>query len=76
MFAYLLEGGSLVLEADDVGSNPSVGSPFASKLAVYGRCFVTLPVTFNETLQWLSSLPILMQNHSDEDRVDCKSFWW
>ena len=31
-----------------------------------GHCLVTLSLTINETLKWLSSLPILMQ----------KSFWW
>ena len=33
---------------------------------VCGHCLVTLSLTINETLKWLSSLPILMQ----------KSFWW
>ena len=31
-----------------------------------GHCLVTLSITVNETLKWLSSLPILMQ----------ESFWW
>ena len=42
------------------------GSPFSSKVVVCGHCLVTLSLTVNETLKWLSSLPILMQ----------KSFWW
>ena len=41
------------------------GSPFSSKV-VCGYCLATLSLTINETLKWLSSLPILMQ----------KSFWW
>ena len=27
----------------------------------YGHCLVTLSLTINETLKWLSSLPIVMQ---------------
>ena len=42
------------------------GSPFSSKVVVCGYCLVTLSLTINETLKWLSSLPILMQ----------ESFWW
>ena len=37
------------------------GSPFFSKVVVCGHCLVTLSLTINETLKWLSSLPILMQ---------------
>ena len=37
-----------------------------SGVVVYGHCLVTLLLTINETLKWLSSLPILMQ----------ESFWW
>ena len=37
------------------------GSLFSSKVVVYGHCFETLPLTINETLKWLSSLPTLMQ---------------
>ena len=44
----------------------SFGSPFSSKVLVCGYCLVTFALTINETLKWLSSLPILMQ----------KSFWW
>ena len=36
------------------------------KVVVGGHCLVTLSLTVNETLKWLSSLPILMQ----------ESFWW
>ena len=37
---------------------------------VYGHCLVTLPVTMNETLTWLSSLPILIcRNRSGGDRI-------
>ena len=35
-------------------------------VVVCGHCLVTLSFTIDETLKWLSSLPILMQ----------KSFWW
>ena len=42
------------------------GSPFSSKIVVCGHCLVILSLTINETLKWLSSLPILMQ----------ESFWW
>ena len=42
------------------------GSPFSSKVVVCGYFLVTLSLTINETLKWLSSLPTLMQ----------KSFWW
>ena len=42
------------------------GSPFSSKVVVCGNCLATLSLTINETLKWLSSLPILMQ----------ESFWW
>ena len=50
-----------------VGSIPSFGSPFSSKNVIYGLCLVTLPCTIiNETLKWLTSLPILMR----------KSIWW
>ena len=43
------------------------GSPFSSKVAVCGRHPVTLSLTINETLKWLSLLPILMQE---------SLFWW
>ena len=42
------------------------GSPFSSKVVVCGHCLVTLSLTINQTLKWLSSLPILTQ----------KWFWW
>ena len=45
----------------DLGSTLRFGSPFSSKLVVYGHCLVTLPCTMNETLTWLTSLPILMR---------------
>ena len=48
----------------DHGSN-RFGSPFSSKVVVCGHCLVTLSLTIKETLKWLSSLPILMQ----------ESFW-
>ena len=36
------------------------------KVVVCGHRLVTLSLTINETLKWLSSLPILLQ----------ESFWW
>ena len=36
------------------------------KVVVCGHCLVTLSLTVNEILKWLSSLPILMQ----------ELFWW
>ena len=42
------------------------GSPLSSNVVVCGHCLVTLSITINETLKWLSSLPILTQ----------ESFWW
>ena len=35
--------------------------PVSSKVVVCGHCLVTLSLTVNETLKWLSSLLILMQ---------------
>ena len=43
----------------DLGSR--FGSPFSSKVVVCGHGLVTLSLTINETLKWLSSLPILTQ---------------
>ena len=44
----------------DLGSIPLLLS-FSSEVVVYGHGLVTLSLTINETLKWLSSLPILMQ---------------
>lgn len=63
----LTDGKALGWYADDVGSSPSFGSPFSSKVAVCGYCLLTLPPTDNDSLKWLSSLPVLMQN---------LLFWW
>ena len=35
-----------------------LGSPFSPKVVVSGHCLVTLSLTINETLKWLSSLLI------------------
>ena len=43
------------------GKRKDLGSPFSSKAVVCGHCLVTLSLTTNETLKWLSSLPILLQ---------------
>ena len=50
----------------DEGSSPRFGSPFSSKIVIYGHRLVTLPCTVNETVKLLTSLPILTR----------KSFWW
>ena len=44
------------------------GSPFPSKIVVYGHCLVTAH-TINKTLKWLTLLPTLMQSHSGGDNV-------
>ena len=50
----------------DLGSIPlRLSFPF-KKVVVCGHCLVTLSLTINETLKWLPSLPILMQ----------ESCWW
>ena len=36
------------------------------KIVIHGLSLVTLPCTMNETIKWLTSLPILMR----------KYFWW
>ena len=41
----------------DAGSTPSFGSPFSSKIVIYGHCLVTLPCTITETLKGLT-LPV------------------
>ena len=42
------------------------GSPLSSKAVGCGHCLLTLSLTINQTLKWLSSLPILIQG----------LFWW
>ena len=49
-----------------VSRKPRFGSPFSSKVAVIYGLFVILSLTIKDTLKWLSSPPILMQ----------ESFWW
>ena len=48
-----------------LGSIPLRLSFLFKKVVVCGHCLVTLSLTINETLNWLSSLPILMH----------ESFW-
>jgi len=54
---------------DGVGSIPRYGFPFSLTVVVYGLCFVTLPITVNDTLKlkWLSLPLILMQNDCGGD---------
>ena len=59
------QGARLVSGRKQVGL-PGFGSLFSSKIVIYGHCLVTLPCTINETVKWLTLLPILMRN----------SFWW
>ena len=54
------------LKQRGLGLIPLRLSFFFKKVVVCGRSLVTLSLTINETLKWLSSLPILMQ----------ESFWW
>ena len=49
-----------------LGSIPLRFCLLFKKVRIYGLCLVTLSLTINKTLKWLSSLPILMQG----------SFWW
>ena len=41
-------------------------SPFSSKVVVCGDRLVTLSLTVNETIKWLSQLPVLKH----------ETFWW
>ena len=50
----------------DLGSIPLRLSFLFEKVVVCGHCLVTLSLTVAETLNWLSSLPISVQ----------ESFWW
>ena len=46
----------------DAGSIPRFGSPFSlKKKVIYGHRLVTLLCIINETLKWLTSLPILLR---------------
>ena len=42
----------------------------SSNIVICGHCHVILPLTIEDTLKRLSSLPILMQNHSGGDSVE------
>ena len=61
-FGLALKGKGEAGKQRDLGSNPLR----LSFVVVCGHHLVTLSLTINETLKWLSSLPILMQ----------ESFWW
>ena len=50
------------------------GSPFSEKVVVHGHYPVTGPLTMNETLNWLTQLPILMQTHSGGDSLDSMKY--
>ena len=72
----------LVLHEFGITARGKIATPYLGKAAAAARvapafgtvnvradspdCLVTLSLTINETLKWLSSLPILMQ----------ESFWW
>ena len=55
-----------ILSVTDYSSIPFRLFLLFRKVVVCGLCLVTLSLTINETLNWPSSLPILMQ----------ESFWW
>ena len=69
MLAGLAQRKVLLLgwKANDMGSIPSSRSLFSSNVVDHAHCLVALPLIINETLKWLTSLPILMQNHSAGD---------
>ena len=50
----------------ELGSIPLWLAFLFERVVVCGHCLVTFSITTDETLKWLSSLPILMQ----------ESFWW
>ena len=58
----------------DLGSNPLRLSFLFKKVVVCGHCLVTLSLTINETLKWLSSLPILLQWWQYSDRYIISPF--
>ena len=57
MYVYI----TIVGKQKGLGSIPLRLSFLFKKVVVCGHCLVTLSLTINETLEWLSSLPILMQ---------------
>ena len=59
-------GKALAGKQRDVGSNPFRLSFLFKGVVVCGHCLLTSSLTINETLKWLSPLPILMQESS----------WW
>ena len=48
------------------------GLPFSAKAVVHGH--YTGPLTMNETLNWLTQLPILMQTHSGGVSLDSMKY--
>ena len=56
-----------IISSPRVSGRLGFDSPFSSKVRVHGHHLVTLPLTVNETLAWLSSLPIIMQYHPGSD---------
>ena len=54
------------VEDEEKAGKQDFGSPFSSKVVVCGHRLVTSSLTINDTLKWLSPLPILLQ----------ESFWW
>ena len=51
----------------DPGSTLRFGSPFSSKMVVYGHCLVTLPRAIHETLTEMSHIAA---------HACTRSFWW
>ena len=60
-------GKALAGKQRDVGSNPLRLSFLFKGVVVCGHCLLTSSLTINETLKWLSPLPILLQNHCGGD---------
>ena len=50
----------------DAASIPRFGSPFSSKIVIYGHCLVTLPCTINETVKWRESPASPRANRTEE----------
>ena len=67
IYLYVSQCGLVVKQTDL--SSICFGSPFSSKIVVYGRCLVTLLTQLNETLKCLTQLPTLAQCHSGGDSV-------
>ena len=58
-------------EPDDIDSSvPDFSSPFASKAVVFRHTLDALPLTKNETLKRLPSLPIIVQKTKEKRKLN------